>query len=393
MKYEIVRGIAQIGGSIIEVSHNGTRILLDCGALLQEIGAEQTKDPFDVATLGAPDAVFLSHHHGDHSGLIDELPNSVPVYASEGTIAVLRAVGEFIGKPTRPFIPIQNGLPVQAGELRVTGIPVEHSAHDAMMLLVEGGGERLLYTGDFKRIPDSLGAFLKEPVDTLITEGTMLDREAGEYPNESAVLKELEGVLQSTRGHLFVLQSTANVGRMRSVLAARNAVCPDRPILHDIFAKYLLESIGEGELINKYAFMAFYMEENKATSCVARYFDELSQKRKLSSCSSLLKLKDAIILIRPIMLPMLKSLRERGLQFDKSALVFSMWKGHEGAPKFAELLSFFASEGVAPKYIHTSGHAEEGEVRRLVAMVNARRTILVHSDLERLDAPNALIAQ
>jgi len=37
-----------------------------------------------------------------------------------------------------------------AGPFTVTPIPTDHSAFDAYMLLIEGAGKRILYTGDFR---------------------------------------------------------------------------------------------------------------------------------------------------------------------------------------------------------------------------------------------------
>lgn len=381
--YNIIRGVGQIGGNIIGIAESDTRILLDCGALLPEVGAEPQPDPFDINTLGMPDAVFLSHHHGDHTGLIDRLPKDIPVYASMGTIAVLNAVGDFVGKPGRPLTPFHAGSPVKIGALTVTPIPVEHSAHDSMMLLVEGSGQRLLYTGDYKSVPKALESHLDQPIDVLITEGTMLTRGVQAYPDEAAVQRSLEDVLRGTQGRVFVLQSTANIARIRSVLAARDAVCPVRPIMQDIFMKYLLNAIGEEELVNKYAYLSFHMDEHRTAPGAMSYFKELNEKCEVTGYKPFYELPDAIVFIRPSMLPMLQKLRSSGICFQNSALIFSMWKGYINDPKCAALLSFFADEGVEPQFIHSSGHAEADKIKRLVELVHGKDTILVHSEIDR----------
>ena len=324
-----------------------------------------------------PDAVFLSHHHGDHTGLIDRLPKDIPVYASMGTIAVLNAVGDFVGKPGRPLTPFHAGSPVKIGALTVTPIPVEHSAHDSMMLLVEGSGQRLLYTGDYKSVPKALESHLDQPIDVLITEGTMLTRGAQHYPDESAVQRALEEVLRGTKGYVFVLQSSANIARVRSVLAARDSVCPNRSVMQDVFMKYLLSAIGEGELVNKYAYLPYYIDEYRSAPGAMNYFKELNKKREVTGHKPFHELLDAIVFIRPSMLTMLHKLRSSGVCFHDSALVFSMWKGYVNDPKCAALLSFFAAEGVEPQFIHSGGHAEADKIKRLVELVHGKDTILV----------------
>ena len=77
MQFEILRGKEQIGGNIIKVTEGETSILLDCGALLPEIGQPKREDNYDMDRIGHVDAVFLSRHHGDHGGLIDRMPGTV----------------------------------------------------------------------------------------------------------------------------------------------------------------------------------------------------------------------------------------------------------------------------------------------------------------------------
>ena len=64
--------------------------------------------------------------------------------------------------------------------LRVVPYLCDHSAFDSYMLLVEGGGQSLLYTGDFRgHGRKSYGALLQllpEQVDFLVCEGTNLSR-------------------------------------------------------------------------------------------------------------------------------------------------------------------------------------------------------------------------
>ncbi len=77
MKILIHRGTKEIGGTIIELYTDNTRILLDIGLPL----AADSK-PVDIKVL-KPDAVFISHPHQDHFGLISELGDDVPVYIGE----------------------------------------------------------------------------------------------------------------------------------------------------------------------------------------------------------------------------------------------------------------------------------------------------------------------
>ena len=69
MKIHIHRGQNQLGGNIIEIATDTTKILLDAG--LELVGNNEQSLPkiqglFDYAGY---DAIFISHYHGDHVGL------------------------------------------------------------------------------------------------------------------------------------------------------------------------------------------------------------------------------------------------------------------------------------------------------------------------------------
>ena len=56
---------------------------------------------------------------------------------------------------------------VTVGDIRVLPLDVRHSARGALMFLVKAQGRRLLYTGDFNHINDSVLAHL-ENVDVML---------------------------------------------------------------------------------------------------------------------------------------------------------------------------------------------------------------------------------
>ncbi len=92
MKIHIHRGQNQIGGSIIEISSAQARIFLDVGIELDEDKEIETPQ-IDGLFCGKKDcdAVFISHYHSDHIGLVDYLLSDIPVYIGEKAYKVMKA--------------------------------------------------------------------------------------------------------------------------------------------------------------------------------------------------------------------------------------------------------------------------------------------------------------
>lgn len=101
-------------------------------------------DPHESQT--GPERVFVSHAHSDHTGAHRE------VILSEPTSRLMRARvgGERIEHVLRFGEPRDFATPETAW--RVTLLPAGHILGSAMSL-IEAGGQRLLYTGDFKLRP------------------------------------------------------------------------------------------------------------------------------------------------------------------------------------------------------------------------------------------------
>lgn len=176
MKLIIHRGQQQIGGNIVEIASDTTRILFDAGSSLDSAGGGDEPPPGFAAAAARCDAVFFSHYHRDHIGLSGELPGTVPIYLGERAFSILEAADLYCRRPSfRPAGWLRDGEVIRVGDIAVTPFLCDHSACDSYMLLAESGGERILYSGDFRSNGrKSFAGWLAmlPRVDKLICEGT-----------------------------------------------------------------------------------------------------------------------------------------------------------------------------------------------------------------------------
>ena len=91
---------------------------------------------------------------------------------------------------------------------------VDHSAVDAYAFLIEAGGARVFYSGDFRAHGRKAKVFHKlldnppDNIDLLLMEGTMLGRSNDDFPDENAVEAKIVEVLKKEPGPCFLLSSS-----------------------------------------------------------------------------------------------------------------------------------------------------------------------------------------
>jgi len=210
-------------------------------------------------------AVFLSHAHLDHCGLVGVLRCDLPLVASRTTLAILKALqdtgpaefygelsycrlrspnrsgeleadrsGACVGRPAcaadgtpsprlqrlwttlsrqrRALDPRSVAPPAAAYEgVRVRVYPVDHSVPGAVAFAFECSEGLVVYTGDLRHhgrhahLVDALVADLqRERVHVLVVEGTRLTRETQDQVTEAQVLDNARKVVASRPGRLVV---------------------------------------------------------------------------------------------------------------------------------------------------------------------------------------------
>lgn len=388
MRITVHRGQNQIGGSIIEIAASQTKIILDAGTNLdEEMDAEVPMIDGLFCGDANYDAIIVSHYHADHVGLLGHAVPDIPIYMGRRAYGVLRAACEYKGKDVGfGHLEYEDGTTFTVGELSITPYLCDHSAFDSYMFVITDNIRTVLYTGDFRSNgrKEFDGLLRRLPkVDAIIIEGTMLSRETYENNVTEQELEEIAvKALMQCDGPAFLLTSAMNVDRiMTGYRAARRT---DRVFLEDLYTAGIMNSVGEGYPSPQSEGVKVFLTRNddRQYEMLQRYGYSKIGRNEISKMRY-------IMCIRPSMKAYLNKLNAI-MSLNGGILFYGIWKGYQEREDMKGFLEYMEMLGVRIHVLHTSGHADEMSIRKLVACVEPRKIIPVHTTnpewFERLGA-------
>ncbi len=371
MRINILRGQNQIGGSIIEISDDKTRLFFDIGINLIE--NEKVEIPqIDGLFCGVTncDAVFISHYHADHIGLTENLLDGIPVYMGEKAYGIISAAADYREKKLS-FQPqyIYHKEKIVIGDFAITPFLCDHSAFDSYMFLIENAGKKVLYTGDFRangRLDfDSLLTDIPM-VDALIIEGTTLARNNRANIEEELLEQIAVDYIKDKSSPAFIMMSAQNIDRL--ITAQNIADKTDRVLLQDTYTAQIAKSCG---VLSEKA-RVFMTGGDKQYKRLQAFNNVKIGKYEISK-------KPFLMCIRQSMKNYLSKLNDL-VSFENGVLFYGMWKGYMEQPEMQEFLDFMISRGVKVHILHTSGHADVVALDNLIKGVLPKAIIPIHTE-------------
>ncbi len=397
MRITVHRGSRQIGGSCIEIASGTTRIVLDAGLPLD---ADLANGPVGLNVPGLfdrdsvpVDALFLSHAHADHSGLISASRAQVPIWLTAGTSKMVLAGGLFALQPEVPrercktLVP---GKPVAVGAFRVTAHLVDHSVFGAVAFLVEAEGQRLLYTGDLRfhgRKPwmgrQLVSIASAAPLDALLIEGTRLGTRASEANlSENDLESQLLADMRAAAGVVLAMYSPLNVDRFVSFVHAAERA--GRTFVIDPYQAFVLHLIGHQAPSlpqpGRSPALRVMVPPRFPLSGAARKLRHKDWMRTFSRGAITAKEvrqspASFVVLFRPSMQSWLyEASLPRG-----ATCIHAYWPGYLREPRTQRLIEDVRAARGEFLQRHASGHAHPDDLRRFVEQVRPRLLVPVHT--------------
>ena len=391
MNLTIHRGTHEIGGNIVELATQTSRLIIDAGLPLGGLNVP-APNPNALDKLLAPvfarpplpAAILLSHAHGDHSGLLAQTPAEVPVFLSRGTSKMMRAGALFARQPDAPshrqrlLAPL---TPTVIGDFTVTGFPVDHSAFGSMAFLVEADGQRLLYSGDLRchgRKPGMaqqlIRAMRQRPLDALVMEGTHFSPDRAPGLTEAALERRIRTATASAPALVLAAFSPLHADRLVTFFkAARNA---GRVLVLDVYGAQVMLELSR----------MIRVPDPRRHSQVRVYFPK--RRRRLADIEqqfaasriTLEEIRDEprrfVMLFRPSMLDS----DFAGALPVQSRCLYSYWSGYLEKPDWQDVKEKIAEAGGDFYHCHTSGHIHAADIVRFVNALAPRVVIPIHTE-------------
>jgi ribonuclease J len=267
MYLTIHRGAKEVGGSCVEISNEQTKILIDFGlplsdnngnslninkiiqsdinnllkqGILPDIrGLYKTEDP-EIS------AIFISHAHPDHFGLLNFVHPSITIYCSEITKSIILDVYPYLYRfnYNLPNFVVTNNLKiVEIDELSVKPYDVDHSIPASQAFEIFSENINILYTGDIRshgRKSYLLKSILKNinKTDYLLLEGTNIGRERSSILSEEDLEEKLFQHFKSEKLNITIF-SAQNLDRFISIYKA--CLRSKKTLVIDPYTAYILE--------------------------------------------------------------------------------------------------------------------------------------------------------
>ena len=393
MEAKIYRGAEEIGGNCIGLQTGQTKILVDFGLPLDydDRSKEEQDKVWAEAGMWAKDvhAVFISHSHPDHYGLLPALPKGTPVFMTEGT-RILLACNPFndIKVEEYTIIIVQSEETFTYRDFTVTAYDVDHSAYGACAFHFQAEGKSVLYSGDIRLHgrKGSLYKILPRKVDYLFLEGTNLGAGVDRKCEKEFVLeKRFASAFKKTADSLHLVWcSGQNIDRMVTLFKA--CLRSNRQLVVDPYTAVVLDEVAKRSpnIPNVLGFngVKVYYPQRLTTclhkKCGSRYTTYLQPGVNKVTYKDINDNPGAYVMV----------VRESTLDYIKHLSVPSMcftlstWRGYweEQRSKTVKFREWIESHCKIMEDIHTSGHADVAGLRRLVKYIQPGNIVPIHTE-------------
>lgn len=417
----------QIGGCITEISTATSRVFIDMGDNLPGKGAlssvEKQAYVNDIFARSSKrhQAVFYTHAHADHMGMMQYVPDGVEQYMSKGSkqhtqikYHILVECAKIINSKTFEdealrhldilekvnILDTKDDKQYKVGDITVIAYDVPHSAYGAVMLLVEADGKKIVHTGDFKREGNDVELLSQldkikqhcsresdsaSGVDILITEGTMLNR-SQTISGEAEIESRMNRIFKDKRT-VFVLTSSLNYDRISSTLnAAKDTGKP--VVVCSAMMKGAISVYNSNDNSEFFFSVSYYpFKDSEYENSGISVQDRIDLDQKNLKLIRWIEDKGCIVIVGAGQVDKVRTIL-KDFSHEDCFLIYSVWKGYYEKeeqvrlnPQYKAMRDLFLSDHIYD--IHSSGHADRETIAETIKSLNPQEAIIgIHKEPE-----------
>jgi ribonuclease J len=386
-------GLGEVGKNTTVFEADGEAIVIDAGLAFprdEHLGVDLILPDFSyLSDLDKPvRAVLLTHGHEDHVGSLPYLLRQVEVqevWATRLTLGLIKSKLDEHGllRSTELKEADPDGEPIQLGPFRAEFIRVAHSIPDAVAIVLETPGGRIVHTGDYKMdhtpvdgLRTDVGRLAEignRGVDLLLGDSTNAER-PGVTGSERLVGEAFRQLIPPRTGRILVASFASNVHRMQQAIDV--AVDVGRKVC--VVGRSMRKNINIARNLG-------YIEVPDEVLIQPKELDDYGRGDVLILCTgSQGEPLSALVRIAYNDHPAIKVEAGDTVIISAKPVPGNELKVHDAINELARSGAEVLHQEVAP--VHVSGHGNAEELRLMLGLVRPKSVMPVHGEFRMLAA-------
>jgi ribonuclease J len=386
-------GLGEVGKNTTVFEADGEVIVIDAGLAFprdEHLGVDLILPDFSyLSDLDKPiRAVLLTHGHEDHVGSLPYLLRQAEVqevWATRLTLGLIKSKLDEHGllRSTELKEADPDGEAVQLGPFRVEFVRVAHSIPDAVAIVLESPGGRIVHTGDYKMdhtpvdgLRTDVGRLAEignRGVDLLLGDSTNAER-PGVTGSERLVGEAFRQLIPPRTGRILVASFASNVHRMQQAIDV--AVDVGRKVC--VVGRSMRKNINIARNLG-------YIEVPDDVLIQPKELDDYGRGDVLILCTgSQGEPLSALVRIAYNDHPAIKVEAGDTVIISAKPVPGNELKVHDAINELARSGAEVLHQEVAP--VHVSGHGNAEELRLMLGLVRPKSVMPVHGEFRMLAA-------